>query len=341
MKRTLDFLWPAIGLVAVVVSIWLLSREFRGEAVAKEVWQALWAISAWDYLLCILSALVAYFALALYDRIALSHLGVHHIPFSFVALCSFTTYALSHTIGFTVLSGGMVRYRAYSKCGLTATQVAVLVAITSITFSLGALLISGIVLIFEPQELRRIAGMLPDFLTNKTMAHLAGVALLALVVAYGTGSVLRLKPFEFRGFRVEYPRPAITLAQFVVAPLELIGAAAIIYFALPATGNPGFPVVMAIFVGSFAAALVSNAPGGLGVFDVLFINALQSPDLPRTKVLAAVLMFRLFYLLIPLAFAILVVILFERRQLSDVLHPEKPDPMIEPPGTEAFAAPPK
>jgi glycosyltransferase 2 family protein len=339
MTRRLDFLWPVVGLIAVVVSIWLLSRDFRGEAVASEVWQALWAISAWDYLLCIVSALVAYLALALYDRIALSHLGIDDIPFSFVALCSFTTYALSHTIGFSVLSGAMVRYRAYSTRGLTAAQIAVLVAITSITFALGTLLIGGIVLVFEPQELRRLAGMLPDFLTNETMAHLVGAALLALVVAYGTGSVLRLKPFELKGFRLEYPRPAIAIAQFIVAPLELMGAAAIIYFALPAAGNPGFPVVMAIFVGSFAAALVSNAPGGLGVFELLFINALQSPDLPRTKLLAAVLMFRLFYLLIPLAFAILVVILFERRRLSDALHPETADRGLEPSGPEALAAP--
>ena len=340
MKRNLDFLWPAVGLVAVVVSIWLLSRDFRGEAVAKDVWRALWAISGWDYCLCILSALLAYLALAFYDRIALWHLGIDDIPFSFVALCSFTTYALSHTIGFSVLSGAMVRYRAYSSRGMSAAQVAILVAICSITFGLGVLLVGGLVLVFEPQELRRIAGMLPDFLTNETIAHLVGVACLALVVAYGTGSVLRLKPFTFRTFRIDYPRPEVTAAQFVIAPLELVGAAGIIYFALPALGNPGFPVVMAVFVGAFAAALASNAPGGFGVFELLFINGLQSDALPRTKVLAAVLMFRLFYLLIPLGFAILVVVLFERGRLSDALH-KRPDALVEPPGTEAFATPPK
>ena len=40
-------------------------------------------------------------------------------------------------------------------------------------------------------------------------------------------------------------------------------------------------------------------------------------------VLAAVLMFRLFYLLVPLAFAIVVVILFERRRLQQKLRDEK------------------
>ena len=320
MKRAFDLLWPLLGVVAVVVSVWLLSRDFRGEAVAGDVWQALWAISGWHYALCILSAFVAYAALAWYDRIALDHLGIRDIPFSFIALCSFTTYALSHTIGVSVLSGAMVRYRAYSTKGLSAAQVAVLVAICSITFGLGVLLIGGLVLVFEPQELRRIAGMLPDLLTNTTTAHLAGIACVALVVAYGAGSVLRLKPFVFRNFRVEYPRPEITAAQFIIGPLELIGAAGIIFFALPEVGNPGFFVVMAVFVGAFAAALASNAPGGLGVFELLFINALQSDSLPRTKVLAAVLMFRLFYLLIPLAFAVLVVVLFERHRLGQLLR---------------------
>ena len=134
MKRSLDFLWPVVGLLAVVVSVWLLSRDFpRRGGRQGGVAGALGDLEL-GLFLCILAALVAYFALALYDRIALSHLGIHDIPFSFVALCSFTTYALSHTIGFSVLSGAMVRYRAYSSRGLTAAQVAVLVAITSITF---------------------------------------------------------------------------------------------------------------------------------------------------------------------------------------------------------------
>ena len=112
MKRYLELLWPLLGLVAVVVSIWLMSRELKGEAVASQVWQQFRAISPLHYLACVLSACLAYAALAWYDKIALNHLGIRNISLSFVALCSFTTYALSHTIGFSVFSGAMVRYRA-------------------------------------------------------------------------------------------------------------------------------------------------------------------------------------------------------------------------------------
>ena len=47
------------------------------------------------------------------DHIALTHIG-KPLPWWYVTLCSFTTYALSHNIGASVFSGAMVRYRAYT-----------------------------------------------------------------------------------------------------------------------------------------------------------------------------------------------------------------------------------
>ena len=70
-----------------------------------DVWDSLTAVPAHRYALAALSTLVAYAALAWYDRIALLHLGVHHISWLFVSVTSFTTYALSHNIGASVFSG--------------------------------------------------------------------------------------------------------------------------------------------------------------------------------------------------------------------------------------------
>lgn len=321
MKRALDYFWPALGMVAVLVAFWLLAREFHGESVRHDVMAALKAIPPHRYLLAALSTLLAYAALAWYDRIALLHLGVKHISWFFVSVCSFTTYALSHNIGASVFSGAMVRYRAYTSKGLDGAQVAILVALCSFTFFLGTILLGGLVLVFEPHQLQRLKGLLPDALTNAETSRLLGLAMLAMVVVYAVGSILRFKPRQIGKFRLEYPRPEITARQMVAAPMELLGAAGIIYFALPAEGNPGFFVVLAVFLASFSAGLVSNAPGGLGVFELVFIKAL--PLLAKSKVLAALLVFRLFYLLIPLAIALVVVILFERQRLIEVIHEAK------------------
>jgi uncharacterized membrane protein YbhN (UPF0104 family) len=201
---------------------------------------------------------------------------------------------------------------------LSAAQIAVLVGLCSLTFGLGTILLGGIVLIIEPERLKNLGGILPNLITDPGSARVIGSLLLAAVAAYVLGSVLRLKPLVIGGFRIEYPRPGITFRQLIAAPMELIGAAGIIYFALPEVGNPGFLVVLGVFIASFSAALASNAPGGIGVFELLFLKAL--PAVPQFKVLTALLVFRLFYLLIPLAFAIVIVILFERRKLDEALR---------------------
>ena len=108
-----------MGLAAVALSIWLLYHELRGISFA-ELKGSFAAIGSRDWLLAGLSTLLAYAALAGYDHIALLHLR-RHVGWLFVTLASFTTYALSHNIGASVFSGAVVRYRAYSSRGLTAS----------------------------------------------------------------------------------------------------------------------------------------------------------------------------------------------------------------------------
>ncbi len=338
MKKISEFIWPIIGLLAVVVSGYLLYRELRGISVA-EIRDSLAAIPLHRFLLAALSTLVAYAALAWYDRIALLHLGVRHISWLFVSLCSFTTYALSHNIGASVFSGAVVRYRAYTSKGLSAAQVAVLVALCSFTFGLGTVLLGGLSLVAVPEVLARLEGYVPSVITNPATSRLLGGLLLGGVALYVIGSLLHLKPLVIRSFKLEYPRPNIMVRQLIAAPLELLGAAGIIYFALPEAGNPGFLVVLAVFLASFSAALVSNAPGGLGVFELVFVLAM--PDMPRPSIIAALLVFRLFYFWLPFLASVVVVLLFERGRLAAALKgrgqgpAEVPEAPLAAPGLDA------
>jgi hypothetical protein len=225
----------------------------------------------------------------------------------FVGVVSFVAYALAHNIGATVFSGAVVRYRAYSLKGLSAAEVGVLVAFTSLTFTLGVLLTGGLTLLVDPDLVRRwIHG-------PRWIARAASVALLIGPWLYMLGSLLHFRPAEIGGFRLVYPRPPIAVRQMIVAPVELIGAAGIIYFALPAAANPGFLTVLGVFLASFSAALISHAPGGLGVLEITFLKAM--PDTPPTDVIAALLTFRLLYLIAPLVVSLVVVAVFENRRV--------------------------
>lgn len=299
-------IWPIVGLSTVVFSIWLLVREVRGLSLSETA-ASFADVSLANWLLSGACTVAAYAALAAYDRIALLHLGRRLSPL-FIAITSFTTYALSHTVGASVLSGAVVRYRAYTSKGLTGSEVGMLVAFCSFTFALGSVMLIGIVLVIEPQITERFVDILPVGASTTT-----GLVLLALVGLYVLGSWREFPPLRIGPLTVRYPRLPVVMLQLLVAPTELLAAAAIVYFALPSAGNPGYVIVLGIFLVSFSVALLSHAPGGLGVLELTFVTGL--PDMDPADVIAALLVFRLLYLLIPFMAALVFILAFERSQL--------------------------
>lgn len=304
MKRS-DVIWTLIGITAVVLSGYLLYQEVRNLSLA-ELTDSLNAISFRNWVLTALATVGAYVALAWYDRIAIAHLG-KDISWWFITLCSFTTYALAHNIGASVFSGAVVRYRAYRSKGLTPHEIGVLIVFCSFTFFLGTILAGGVVLILRPDLLNRLVDADP------WVSVAIGSTLLVLIGLYALGAWRHFAPLHLGKWRIEYPRLPIVSRQLIAAPLELACAAAIIYFALPAD-NPGYLVVLGVFLASFSLALLSHAPGGLGVLEVTFLAAL--PEMNTADVLAALIVFRGVYLLLPFALAIGIVAVFEFGQWS-------------------------
>lgn len=312
MNRWKEGIWPLVGLATVAFSGFLLFKELRTHSPG-EIVDALKAIPPLRWACAILSTGLAYAALAWYDQIALAHLK-RRFSWRFVGTVSFVTYAIAHNIGATMFSAALVRYRAYSLKGLSAAEVGVIVAFTSITFTLGALLMGGLTLLARPEVLSRwIAG-------PRWLSHALAGALLAGPWLYMLGSLLRFRPIKIAGFQLVYPRPPIAARQMIVGPFELIGAAGIIYFALPAATNPGYFAVLGVFLASFTVALISHAPGGLGVLEITFLKAM--PDAPATDVIAALLVFRLLYLIVPLIVSLAIVAVYENRRFFGTLGPQ-------------------
>jgi len=309
-----DYLWPIIGVFAVALSIYLLYHELSGISY-EDIVDSLSAISLSGWILSALATLAAYAALAGYDSLALQHLH-KKIRWRFISLASFTAYAIGHNLGASVFSGGMVRYRAYSSQHMNAGEIGVLVAFCSFTFTLGCLLLGGIVLVTAPEYLNRFYEDASPWL-----AFSLGASMLSFIALYVLGSLFNFKPMRFRSFELAYPNIRVTIKQLIIGAVELLAAAAIIYFALPANVDISYWLILGIFLASFSAALISHAPGGLGVLELAFLVAL--PDVAQADVLAALLVFRLFYLLIPLAISLIVVVYFEREQWLKRLHEKK------------------
>lgn len=302
-----QFIWPFIGILAMLVSIRILYIKLSAISF-NDVLERLSNLNAQQWLLACSCSLLAYAALAGYDRIALQHLG-HKISWIFIAICSFTTYALSHNIGASVFSGAVVRYRAYKMKGLNGTEIAILVGFCSFTFVIGTILLFGIVLILQPEIITLIHNELPEWLGTTI-----GAILLGCIALYTFGSWLQLKPLHLgKKIQLSYPRLKIVIQQLLISPLELLAAAGIIYAVLPHNTDVHFISVLGVFLTSFTITLLSNAPaGGIGVLEALFITGM--PNINPTDVIAALIVFRILYLIIPLIISLFVVAIFEAQQ---------------------------
>jgi hypothetical protein len=83
--------------------------------------QAIAATSADQIAAAALLTVVSFLALTGYDGLALRQLNAR-VRYKTTALASFTSYAISFTLGFPLITAGTVRYWIYSQAGLTASK---------------------------------------------------------------------------------------------------------------------------------------------------------------------------------------------------------------------------
>jgi phosphatidylglycerol lysyltransferase len=242
-----------------------------------------------------LFTVAGYGCLTLYDALAVRFAGAR-VPYPRIALISFMGYAIGHNVGLNTLSGGAIRYRAYSALGLGAKQIGTIIAFGTVTFLLGAGFLLGVSLLTQ-------AGMSGSALhVHASLAMLAGVVLLAAVAAYLWLVCTRHEPLRFRRLVIPVPKPRIAFAQLAVACADLLCAASVLYVLLPEQAAISFAAFAGIYLIAIAAGVISNVPGGIGVFEAVLLLLLQS--VPKGRLLGALVAYRAIYYFAPFAVAL-------------------------------------
>jgi uncharacterized membrane protein YbhN (UPF0104 family) len=298
LTRHLRRLPAVLGVLLLVGAIYAVQKEFR-HLHLEDIAVALDAIPRRVLLLSFLLTVLAYCVLTLYDRLGTIYAG-HKVPYRRVAFASFCAYALSHNLGFNALSGAAVRYRLYAHWGMTPGQIARTAAFCSLTFGLGGMTLGGVVLLVEPRSLPFLSDLLPV-----AALRVVGILLLSVVVGYVSLSRI-VGTVRLLGHEINLPGVRLALLQVVLACSDVSITASIFYTLLPASERPDamltFPVFLGIYVASYTAGIVASLPGGIGVFDGAMLLGL-SHYLPAPTILGAIVVFRLYYYIIPLFLA--------------------------------------
>ncbi len=246
---------------------------------------------------------VSYLVLTLYDVLSVRYVGAG-LPYRQTALVSFLGYSFAQNVGFTLFSGAPLRFRMYTAWGLSAMEVTALVAFNAVSFWLGMLGVGGVALLLAGGQ--SPAGLHLPFASLRPLGGLA----LVPVAAYVAVCALRRAPVEIGRWRWEVPPLRLAVGQLVVAFIDWTIAAAVLFVLLPLPSHAHFIHFLAVFMLAQAAGLVSQVPGGLGVFETVVVLLL--PDsVGQGAALGSLVAFRAIYYLLPLAVALVVLAVYE------------------------------
>jgi len=294
LSRLKPYLGPALALGLLVAAVWALQAQLSGYNL-QEILDTLLKEKDRDILLAFGLTAVNFIVLAGYDILALNYIGHPLAPYRPV-LASFAGNAFSNTIGLSTLAGSSVRYRLYSSWGLTPGEIAKVVVFTTLTLWLGLFSIGGIIFTVRPLPL-------PDWVALPfTTTRPLGLLLLIAPVAYLYAAARKETPWHVGKLTLLLPNFKSSLLQVAVASLDWALAAAVLYALLPPWADVTFPLVLGAFLLGQIAGLVSQVPGGLGVFESCLLFLL-TPRIPAPALFAALVAYRVVYYLIPLALA--------------------------------------
>jgi uncharacterized membrane protein YbhN (UPF0104 family) len=296
-RRKRHWIGPLVGTI-VIGFVAILGYRLVHDYQWDDVSRALAAVPANSIARGAVFVAASYICLTFFDWIALRCID-RPLPWPRTALASFTSLSIGHNVGFAGLSSGAVRYRFYSRWGLSFEDVAKLVIFCGITVATGLATVAGCSLLLNPSLASSVAGVSPE------VARFVGMLLLVIPTAYVALARFRGSISAF-GRTVRLPSTTLALAQVGIGSLNYLSIAACLHQLLGSAVSVGYFDVAPAYVLANTGVIASHVPGGIGVLEGIMLSLL-----PGVSVLAALLIFRVLYYLVPLALGLTLFLLSE------------------------------
>jgi glycosyltransferase 2 family protein len=237
-------------------------------------------------------AALSYLCLTGFDYLAVRYAG-KPLAYRRASLTSFCSLSIGHNVGVAALSSGAIRYRFYSRWGLSAGDVAKVVIFSGLTVGLGLVTLGGIGLLLYPGDAEGLLGLQRGAIMGM------GVSCLAVPVAYLALSHFLRHPLHIRDWSIQLPPLHLAIPQVAVGTLNFACVAACLHQLMSAFADLAYLKVAATYVIGNVTALMSHVPGGLGVLEATVIYLI-----PGAGSLASLVAFRVIYFFVPLAFGL-------------------------------------
>ena len=296
------FLLPVLGVAIVAIAVYVLRQLIHGISLSG-VFDAVGQIPTLHLAYAIGFTALSFAAIALYDVVAVETVARGRIPWRVSAMAGAAGYAVSNALGFSLLTGGALRYRIYAAEGIPVQDIGRIIGTSWLSIWMAFAVLVGIALLADPQDLPWLSQPGPGIDIALGAAIVGGMALFIFWLSGGERTLTIGK------VSARLPSSRGAMIQIAAGIVDISAAAATLYVLMPDTVTNG-PIVFAlIFVLATVVGIASHSPGGLGAFEATIIAALGISR--NTEALAALLAYRAIYTLLPFLVATLGLIVSE------------------------------
>jgi uncharacterized membrane protein YbhN (UPF0104 family) len=287
--------------VLMAAALALVVHVLQQFTLAK-VWASLRHIGPVPIALAALCTAASYLALTGFDWLGVTYAG-GRVPYRRVALASFLSLSIGHTVGLAPFSSGAIRYRYYSEWGLDARQIGLVMLLSAVTVTLGEGGLTGFALIFRPDLAERVIAI------GQVGALVIGIACIAGLALYLALAVIMRRPFRLWRWQVRMPEWRIAAGQIGLGLFNYACVAGALHALLSSAAPVDYGTTATAFVLGNLAALVTHVPGGLGILEAVVVMVL-----PGIDAIGPLIAFRIVYYLAPLGIGSLLFGLAEIKQ---------------------------
>lgn len=135
------------------------------------------------------------------------------------------------------------------------------------------------------------------------------ISALGLLIYFGA-SLFYKKPIIIKDVEFDIPSFKMALAQVFIGGADILLASLVLYYSLTPFMDIPFDVFIGVFIIAQVLGVFSQVPGGLGVFEGLFLYIIPG-DHNQALIFGALIAYRIIYYLFPLIISGIVLFTYE------------------------------
>ena len=271
----------------------------------EDIKNALFNIPTKNLIYACLSSFLGYIALSSYDYLALRYIKRKLEAWKWI-LVGFIGFSVSNNAGHAIVSGGTVRYRFYTRWRFRGNEIVRMVTFSGFTYLIACFFLTVVGYLLTPSQ--AFGSAQASHVTTLIVALGSFIGL----VGYFALCAFYKKPITVGKIQLKMPSVKMAIAQTLIGSCDIVLAAFVLYFCLIPFIEIPFDIFMGVFIVAQVLGVFSQVPGGLGVFEGLFLAILPS-DANTAYLFGALIAYRIIYYVLPLILSGAVLLGYEWR----------------------------